>query len=112
MLITYVFTLFTHLRPLCPCWLQGWALYEALLVALLRFLEPYLRNSDLNDSIRALYKGTLRLLLVRGALSWQRVFWGNYRMVLLPQPPLLLACIASSLPLLSSSVPPQLFLLP
>lgn len=44
---------------------HGWLLYEHLLVALLRFLEPYLRaSSELTDCVRALYKGTLRLLLV------------------------------------------------
>ncbi len=37
---------------------------QALLVSLLKFLEPYLRASDLSDSIRSLYKGVLRLLLV------------------------------------------------
>lgn len=43
---------------------QGWILFEALLVALLRFLEPYLRTADLSESIRHMYKGTLRVLLV------------------------------------------------
>jgi len=42
----------------------GWALCEALLVALLAFLEPHLRAADLPESMRALYKGALRLLLV------------------------------------------------
>ncbi|BDA40393.1 CCR4-NOT transcription complex subunit 1 [Coccomyxa sp. Obi] len=42
----------------------GWPHLERLLVALLRFLEPYLRNADLTDAIRNLYKGTLRVLLV------------------------------------------------
>ncbi|MEW5319836.1 MAG: hypothetical protein WDW38_010961 [Sanguina aurantia] len=43
---------------------SGWPLYEALLVALLRFLEPHLRHADLTDSIKALYRGSLRVLLV------------------------------------------------
>lgn len=43
---------------------QGWALFEALLVALLRFLEPHLRTANIPESIRTLYKGTLRVLLV------------------------------------------------
>ena len=30
----------------------------------MRFLEPYLRPANLTDSVRALYKGTLRVLLV------------------------------------------------
>ncbi len=34
----------------------GWPHLERLLVALLRFLEPYLRNADLTDAIRNLYK--------------------------------------------------------
>ena len=44
---------------------QGWALYEGLLVALLRFMEPYLRVAELSTAMRAMYTGTLRLLLVR-----------------------------------------------
>ena len=35
-----------------------------LLVSLLRFLEPYLRQAELTDSVRLLYRGTLRVLLV------------------------------------------------
>ena len=34
----------------------GWPHLERLLVALLRFMEPYLRNADLTDAIRNLYK--------------------------------------------------------
>ena len=34
----------------------GWPHLDRLLVALLRFLEPYLRNADLTDAIRNLYK--------------------------------------------------------
>ena len=58
---------------LCPCRIfmpklvtdqQGWPHFEKLLIALLRFLEPYLRNAELTDSVRLLYKGTLRVLLV------------------------------------------------
>eukprot|EP00004_Rigifila_ramosa_P003722 TRINITY_DN1396_c0_g1_i5.p1 TRINITY_DN1396_c0_g1~~TRINITY_DN1396_c0_g1_i5.p1 ORF type:complete len:1958 (-),score=482.55 TRINITY_DN1396_c0_g1_i5:140-5680(-) len=43
---------------------KGWPLYQQLLVSLLQFLEPFLRTADLNDSVRLLYKGTLRVLLV------------------------------------------------
>lgn len=43
---------------------QGWPHFQRLLIALLRFLEPYLRNAELTDSVRLLYKGTLRVLLV------------------------------------------------
>jgi CCR4-NOT transcription complex subunit 1 len=39
-------------------------LYESLLLGLLGFLEPALRSAELTDPLRALYKGTLRLLLV------------------------------------------------
>jgi len=43
---------------------NGWPHYQKLLIALLQFLEPYLRSADLTDSIRLIYKGTLRMLLV------------------------------------------------
>ncbi|KAJ9513070.1 hypothetical protein QJQ45_029442, partial [Haematococcus lacustris] len=43
---------------------QGWQLFEGLLLDLLRFLEPHLRTAELVEGVRALYKGTLRLLLV------------------------------------------------
>ncbi|KAG2489762.1 hypothetical protein HYH03_011713 [Edaphochlamys debaryana] len=43
---------------------SGWPLFAGLLIALLRFLEPYLRVADLAESIKQLYKGCLRLLLV------------------------------------------------
>ena len=43
---------------------KGWPGFQKLLVALLRFLEPYLRNAELTDAVRLLYKGTLRVLLV------------------------------------------------
>jgi CCR4-NOT transcription complex subunit 1 len=35
---------------------EGWPHVERLLLALLRFLEPYLRNADLTDAVRMLYK--------------------------------------------------------
>lgn len=41
-----------------------WPIYTQLLIALLRFLEPYLRQAKLLDSVRGLYKGVLRVLLV------------------------------------------------
>ncbi|MCO5574806.1 hypothetical protein L7F22_028599 [Adiantum nelumboides] len=43
---------------------KGWPLIQRLLVALFKFMEPYLRNADLSDPVRTLYKGTLRVLLV------------------------------------------------
>ena len=39
-------------------------LLRDLLVDLFRFMEPFLRNAQLTDSIRTLYRGTLRVLLV------------------------------------------------
>jgi len=43
---------------------KGWPLFQRLLVELFKFLEPYLRNAELSEPIRMLYKGTLRVLLV------------------------------------------------
>ena len=43
---------------------KGWALAHQLLIDLLLFLEPHLRKTELTNSIRHLYKGTLRVLLV------------------------------------------------
>jgi CCR4-NOT transcription complex subunit 1 len=43
---------------------KGWMLMHRILVALLIFLEPFLRRSQLPPAIRTLYKGTLRVLLV------------------------------------------------
>ncbi|XWS60105.1 hypothetical protein CRYUN_Cryun07bG0005900 [Craigia yunnanensis] len=43
---------------------KGWVYAQLLLVDLLKFMEPYLRNAKLEVSIGLLYKGTLRLLLV------------------------------------------------
>lgn len=35
---------------------KGWPHVQRLLLALLRFLEPYLRNADLTEAVRMLYK--------------------------------------------------------
>jgi CCR4-NOT transcription complex subunit 1 len=43
---------------------KGWALAHQLLMDLFLFLEPHLRKIDLTDSMRQLYKGTMRVLLV------------------------------------------------
>lgn len=43
---------------------KGWTYMHKLLMDLFRFLEPFLRKAELNDPIRILYKGTLRVLLV------------------------------------------------
>eukprot|EP00850_Spirogloea_muscicola_P021681 SM000258S09097 [mRNA] locus=s258:124363:135751:+ [translate_table: standard] len=43
---------------------KGWPLFQRLLISLFKFMEPYLRNADLSDPVRVLYKGSLRVLLV------------------------------------------------
>jgi CCR4-NOT transcription complex subunit 1 len=43
---------------------KGWPPLQRLVVDLFRFMEPHLRTPDMNDAIRLLYKGTLRVLLV------------------------------------------------
>ncbi len=44
---------------------RGWPHFQRLMIALLSFLEPYLRNADLTEAIRMLYK--VRLLHGRSA---------------------------------------------
>ncbi|GMH00621.1 hypothetical protein Nepgr_002460 [Nepenthes gracilis] len=43
---------------------KGWPYLHRLLVDLFQFMEPFLRNAELGELIRFLYKGTLRVLLV------------------------------------------------
>jgi hypothetical protein len=43
---------------------KGWPYMHRLLSAQLQFLQPFLKSGQLNDSVRKLYKGTLRVLLV------------------------------------------------
>ncbi|GMP24042.1 hypothetical protein CsSME_00001439 [Camellia sinensis var. sinensis] len=43
---------------------KGWPHVQRLLVDLYKFMEPYLRNAELGETIHFLYKGTLRVLLV------------------------------------------------
>ncbi|XVF73469.1 hypothetical protein PTKIN_Ptkin12aG0203600 [Pterospermum kingtungense] len=43
---------------------KGWPYIQWLLVDLLQFLEPFLRNAELGMPVHFLYKGTLRVLLV------------------------------------------------
>jgi len=43
---------------------RGWPLLQRLLTAVLKFLEPFLRSAELTETVRLLYRGTLRLLLV------------------------------------------------
>ena len=39
-----------------PVGKAGWAPFQALLVAQLQFLEPYLRSARLHESVRLLYQ--------------------------------------------------------
>ncbi|KAK1408886.1 hypothetical protein QVD17_41009 [Tagetes erecta] len=43
---------------------KGWPYFQRLLVDLFQFMEPFLRNAELAEPVRFLYKGTLRVLLV------------------------------------------------
>lgn len=43
---------------------KGWPAFHKLLICLFRFLVPFLRNVEMRDTTRLLYKGTLRVLLV------------------------------------------------
>mmetsp|Transcript_6288 Transcript_6288/g.12026 ORF Transcript_6288/g.12026 Transcript_6288/m.12026 type:complete len:2318 (-) Transcript_6288:299-7252(-) len=43
---------------------KGWPHMHRLLLALLHFMQPFLRSVQMNDPIRQLYKGTLKVLLV------------------------------------------------
>ncbi|KAJ1537025.1 hypothetical protein HK096_005081 [Nowakowskiella sp. JEL0078] len=43
---------------------KGWPFFQRLMVDLFKFLQPYLRQGELSEPIRLLYKGTLRILLI------------------------------------------------
>ncbi|KMZ62601.1 hypothetical protein ZOSMA_450G00130 [Zostera marina] len=43
---------------------KGWPFFQRLLVDLFKFMEPHLRSVKLEESIKFLYRGTLRVLLV------------------------------------------------
>ncbi|KAI6043010.1 Not1-domain-containing protein [Pisolithus marmoratus] len=43
---------------------EGWSAFHKLLLSLLKFLTPFLKEADLQLAARDLYRGTLRLLLV------------------------------------------------
>ncbi|XP_068619927.1 CCR4-NOT transcription complex subunit 1 isoform X4 [Battus philenor] len=43
---------------------KGWGMYSTLLIDLFKFLDPFLRNTELAAPVMALYKGTLKVLLV------------------------------------------------
>ena len=43
---------------------KGWAPLQRLMVGLLKYLDPHLRNAELTEPVKLLYNGTLRVLLV------------------------------------------------
>ncbi|XP_028158928.1 CCR4-NOT transcription complex subunit 1 isoform X2 [Ostrinia furnacalis] len=43
---------------------KGWGMYSTLLIDLFKFLDPFLRNTELAGPVMMLYKGTLKVLLV------------------------------------------------
>ncbi|XP_046976723.1 CCR4-NOT transcription complex subunit 1 isoform X2 [Vanessa cardui] len=43
---------------------KGWGMYSTLLIDLFKFLDPFLRNTELATPVMMLYKGTLKVLLV------------------------------------------------
>jgi CCR4-NOT transcription complex subunit 1 len=43
---------------------KGWPLMHKLLISQLIFLQPFLKTAQLNESIRKIFKGTLRVMLV------------------------------------------------
>ncbi|XP_013184897.1 CCR4-NOT transcription complex subunit 1 isoform X2 [Amyelois transitella] len=43
---------------------KGWGMYSTLLIDLFKYLDPFLRNTELAAPVMMLYKGTLKVLLV------------------------------------------------
>lgn len=43
---------------------KGWGMYATLLIDLLKYQHPFLRNTELSPPVMLLYKGTLKVLLV------------------------------------------------
>ncbi|KAK8931282.1 hypothetical protein KSP39_PZI016233 [Platanthera zijinensis] len=43
---------------------KRWQFFQRLLVDLFNFVDPYLRNAELSESVQFFYKGMLRVLLV------------------------------------------------
>ncbi|XP_039763279.1 CCR4-NOT transcription complex subunit 1 isoform X3 [Pararge aegeria] len=43
---------------------KGWGMYSTLLIDLFKFLDPFLRNTELATPVMMLYKGSLKVLLV------------------------------------------------
>ena len=40
--------------------MKGWPWFQRLLVDLFKFFAPFLRNAEMTEPIRHLYRGTLR----------------------------------------------------
>ena len=51
-------------QKMTPNILQGWAIMQKLLIALFKFLAPFLKDSELSVPARDMYRGALRILLV------------------------------------------------
>eukprot|EP00210_Caulerpa_lentillifera_P003605 g3440.t1 len=43
---------------------KGWPYFRALFMGILYFMQPYLRHGELDETLRILYKGLLRIMLV------------------------------------------------
>ncbi|CAD7696161.1 unnamed protein product [Ostreobium quekettii] len=43
---------------------QGWPYFRSLFMGLLLFMQPYLRHAELGDTLRLLYRGVMRVMLV------------------------------------------------
>ena len=43
---------------------EGWSSFHRLLISLLRFIAPFLRKGEMAETTRAIYMGTLRIILV------------------------------------------------
>lgn len=46
--------------PITRCWLM----FYRLIILVLKFIAPYLEKCSMNESVRTLYKGIVRVLLV------------------------------------------------
>lgn len=43
---------------------KGWTAFHRLMIGICKYMEPYLRNAEMPEHVKLLYKGTLRVLLV------------------------------------------------
>ncbi|KAG9303880.1 hypothetical protein G9A89_005790 [Geosiphon pyriformis] len=84
---------------------KGWPAFHRLLICLFKFLDPFLRNVEMRDTTRVLYKGTLRLrnLILSAFPRNMRLpdpFTPNLKVDLLPEisdPPRVLSDYTSAL---------------